>query len=79
MEGIITIGELAEILNTEETPRQNGVSLDDKVEVKIFNRTLSVRSLIEHERAKKIATLNREIFDKRREVFVEMAKGQPAK
>jgi len=79
MEQIITIGELVEILNTEEILKQNGVSLDDKVEVKIANRTLNVRSLNEDERAEKIAALTREIFDKRREVFVELAKGQPAK
>lgn len=75
MEQIITIGELAELLNTEEILNQNGVSLDDKVEVKISNRTLSVRSLSEEERAKKIAALTREIFDERRDVFVELAKG----
>ncbi len=76
MEQIITIGELAEILKTEEILNQNGVSFDDKVEVKISNRTLSVRSLSEEDRAKKIATLTREIFDERREVFVELAKGR---
>lgn len=75
MEQIITIGELAELLNTEEILNQNGVSLDDKVEVKISNRTLSVRSLSEEERATKIAALSREIFDEHREVFVELAKG----
>lgn len=75
MERIITIGELAEILNTEEVLKQNGFSLDDKVEVKISNRTMTVRSLNDDERAKKIAALTREIFDERREVFVELAKG----
>lgn len=75
MERIITIGELAEILNTEEVLKQNGFSLDDKVEVKISNRTMTVRSLNDDERVKKIAVLTREIFDERREVFVELAKG----
>ena len=75
MEQVITIGELAKILNTEEVLKQNGVSLDDKVEVKIANRTMTVRSLSDDERAKKIAALTREIFDAHREVFVELAKG----
>jgi hypothetical protein len=75
MEQVITIGELAKILNTEEVLKQNGVSLDDKVEVKIANRTMTVRSLSDDERAKKIAALTREIFDEHREVFVELAKG----
>lgn len=75
MEQIITIGELAKILNTEEVLKQNGVSLEDKVEVRISNSTLSVRSLNDDERAKKIAALTREIFDEHREVFQELAKG----
>ncbi|MDX2040090.1 MAG: hypothetical protein SF097_02525 [Acidobacteriota bacterium] len=75
MEQVITIGELAEMLNTEEVLKQNGVSLDDKVEVKIANRTMTVRSLNDEERARKISALTREIFDEHREVFVELAKG----
>lgn len=75
MEQVITIGELAEMLKTEEVLKQNGVSLDDKVEVKIANRTMTVRSLNDEERARKISALTREIFDEHREVFVELAKG----
>lgn len=75
MERIITIGELAEILNTEDILKQNGVSLDDKVEVKIANRTLNVRSLNEEERAEKLDALARRLFDKRREAYLELAKG----
>ncbi len=75
MEQIITIGELAKILNTEEVLQQNGVSLEDKVEVRISNCTLTVRSLNDDERAKKIAALTREIFDEHRDAFLELAKG----
>ncbi len=75
MKQIITIGELAEILNAEDILKQNGVSLDDKVEVKISNRTLSVRSLTEDERAEKLDSLARRLFDKRHEAYLELAKG----
>lgn len=75
MEQIITIGELAEILNTEEVLKQNGVSLDDKVEVKIANHTMTVRSLDNDERAEKLDALARELFEKRREAYLELAKG----
>ncbi len=75
MEQIITIGELAKILNTEEVLKQNGVSLQDKVEVRISNSTLSVRSLNEDERAEKLDALARKLFEKRREAYLELAKG----
>jgi len=75
MEQIITIGELAEILNTEEVLKQNGVSLNDKVEVKISNRTLSVQSLNDDERAQKLDALAEKLFEKRREAYLELAKG----
>lgn len=75
MEQVITIGELAEILNTEEVLKQNGVSLDDKVEVKIANRTMTVRSLNDDQRAEKLDTLARGLFEKRRDAYLELAKG----
>lgn len=75
MEQIITIAELAEILKTEEILNQNGVSLDDKVEVKISNRSLSVRLLDEEERAEKLDALASRLFEKRRELYLELAKG----
>lgn len=75
MEQIITIGELAEILNAEEILKQNGVSLEDKVEVRISNSTLSVRSLSEDERAEKLDALAEKLFEKRREAYLELAKG----
>ncbi len=75
MEQVITIGELAEMLNTEEVLKQNGVSLDDKVEVKIANRTMTVRSLNNDERAEKLDALARTLFEKRRDAYLELAKG----
>ena len=75
MEQIITIGELTEILNTEEVLKQNGVSLNDIVEVKISNRTLSVQSLNGDERAQKLDALAEKLFEKRREAYLELAKG----
>lgn len=75
MEQIITIGELAEILNAGEILKQNGVSLEDKVEVRISNSTLSVRSLSEDERAKTLDALAGKLFEKRREAYLELAKG----
>ena len=75
MKQIITIGELAKILNTEEVLQQNGVSLEDKVAVRISNSTLSVRSLSEDERAEKLDALAEKLFEKRREAYLELAKG----
>lgn len=75
MEQIITLGELASFIGSEEVQRQIGTNPEDKVEVKISNRTMTVRSLDNDERAAKIAAMTREIFDEYREVFVELAKG----
>ncbi len=74
MEQIITIGELAEILNIEEVLKQNGVSPEDKAEVKISNRTLTVRSSNEDERAEKLDVLARKLFEKRRDAYLELTK-----
>lgn len=75
MEQIITLGELASFIGSDEVQKQIGTSPEDKVEVKISDRTMTVRSLNEDEREAKIAALTRKIFDEYREVFVELAKG----
>ncbi len=74
-EQIITIGDPAGVLLSPELLQQIGVGQGDQVEVSIVDRTLIVRSLEEAERARKIAAATRDIFDRRREAYLELAKG----
>ena len=75
MEQIITLGDSAELVLNHEMLQQIGVGSGDKVEVKVANGALTVRPLDATERAQKIADLTREIFDNRREAYLELAKG----
>jgi antitoxin component of MazEF toxin-antitoxin module len=75
MEQIITLEDAAGLMLTQEFLQQIGVSVGDKVEVKIANGTLTVRPLEAAERARKIAELTKEIFDNRREAYLQLAQG----
>ena len=75
MEQIISASELAEFVSNEEVLRQIGVGLDDKVEVKIFARSMTVRSLNDEEEAEALDALAEKLFEKRREAYQELAKG----
>ncbi len=75
MEQIITLGDSAELVLNQEILEQIGVSAGDKVEVKFANGVLTVRPLDAAGRARKIAELTREIFDNRREAYLQLAQG----
>lgn len=75
MEQIITLGDSAELVLNQEILQQIGVGSGDKVEVKVANGALTIRPLEAAEKARKIAELTREIFDDRREAYVQWAKG----
>lgn len=72
---IITLGAAAELLLTADQLQQIGVGAGDKLEIKITNRTLTVRALNEVERAQKIAALTKDLFERRREAYQALAEG----
>ena len=74
-EQILTLGDSAELVISQDILRQIGVGAGDKVEVAISGGALIVRSLEEAERARKIATATRDIFDRRREAYLKLAEG----
>ena len=47
----------------------------DQIEISVNERTLVVRSLDETERARKIAAATKEVFDRRREAYQQLAQG----
>jgi antitoxin component of MazEF toxin-antitoxin module len=75
MERIITLGDSVELVLNQEILQQIGVGSGDKVEVKVANGELTVRPLEVAERGRKIAELTREIFDDRREAYLQLARG----
>ena len=72
---VLTFENNAGLLLPAEFLRQIGLNLGDKLEVAVNDRSLVVRSAQETERAQLIADATREIFDERREAYIELAKG----
>ena len=72
---VLTFENNAGLLLPAEFLRQIGLNLGDKLEVAVNDRSLVVRSAQETERAQLIADATREIFDQRREAYIELAKG----
>ena len=74
-EQVLTLGDPAELIISQEILKQIGVGAGDKIEIAISERALVVRPLEEAERARKIAAATRDIFDRRRDAYLELAEG----
>jgi antitoxin component of MazEF toxin-antitoxin module len=74
-EQVLTLGDPAELIISQEILKQIGVGAGDKIEIAISDRALVVRSLEEAERARKIAAATRDIFDRRRDAYLKLAEG----
>lgn len=74
-EQVITLGDPAEVLLSQEILKLIGVNAGDKIEITVSNRAVVVRPLEEAERARKIAAARRDIFDRRREAYLKLAEG----
>ena len=72
---VLTFESNAGLLLPAEILRQIGINIGDKLEVAVNDRSLVVRSVEEVERAQLLAAATREIFDQRREAYLELAKG----
>jgi antitoxin component of MazEF toxin-antitoxin module len=74
-EQVLTLGDPAELVISQDILKQIGVGAGDKVELAISDRALIVRPLEEAERARKIAAATSDIFDRRREAYLKLAEG----
>jgi len=74
-EQVLTLGDPAELVISQDILKQIGLGAGDKVELAISDRALIVRPLEEAERARKIAAAARDIFDRRREAYLKLAEG----
>jgi antitoxin component of MazEF toxin-antitoxin module len=74
-EQVLTLGDPAELIISQEILKQIGVGAGDKIEIAISERALVVRPLEEAERARKIAAATKDIFDRRRDAYLELAEG----
>lgn len=75
MEQIITLGELASFIGSEEVQKQIGASPEDKVEVKVSNRTMTVRSLDDDEIKNRMDKLMDDLMERRSKLFEKLAEG----
>jgi len=74
-EQVLTLGDPAEVVISQDVLKQIGVGAGDKVEVAISDRAVIVRPLEEAERERKIAAATKDIFDRRREAYLKLAEG----
>jgi antitoxin component of MazEF toxin-antitoxin module len=74
-EQVLTLGDPAELIISQDILRQIGVGAGDKIEIVISDRSLVVRPLEEADRARKIAAATKDIFDRRRDAYLELAEG----
>ena len=72
-EQVLTLGDPAEVVISQDVLKQIGVGAGDKVEVAISDRAVIVRPLEEAERERKIAAATKDIFDRRREAYLKLA------
>ena len=72
---VVTFENNAGLLLPAEMLRQIGLNIGDKLEIAVNERSLVVRSAQEADRTQLIAAATREIFDQRREAYLELAKG----
>ncbi len=73
-EQVLTLGDPAELVISQEILKLIGVSAGDKIEIAVSDRAVVVRSLEEAERSRKIAA-RKDIFDRRREAYLKLAEG----
>jgi antitoxin component of MazEF toxin-antitoxin module len=74
-ERVLTLGDPAELVISQDILKQIGVGAGDKVEVAVSDGAVIVRPLEEAERARKIAAATRDIFDRWREAYLKLAEG----
>ena len=72
---ITTAGDSAAVILSQEILDVMGVKVGDEVDVSVVDRTLILRSLDEAERARKIDAATKDIFERRRSAYEELAGG----
>ncbi len=72
---IMASEDSATLLLPQEILDAMGVNDGDEIDVSLTDRTLTLRSLDEAERARKIGTVTEAVFERRRAAYEELAKG----
>jgi antitoxin component of MazEF toxin-antitoxin module len=72
---IMASDDSATVLLPQEILDVMGVSDGDEIDVSVTGRTLTLRSLVEAERARKIGAAADAVFERRRAAYEELAKG----
>jgi antitoxin component of MazEF toxin-antitoxin module len=72
---ITSAGDSAAVILSQEILDVMGVKVGDEVDVSVVDRTLILRSLDEAERARKVEAATKDIFERRRSAYEELAGG----
>ena len=72
---IMASEDSATLLLPKEILDAMGVNVGDEIDVSVTDRTLTLRSLDEAERARKLCTATEAVFERRRVAYEELAKG----
>ena len=72
---VMTLEDPAGLLITKELLERIGVSAGDKVEIKITDRALTVRPLLETEREKVMDEAMESLMERRQKLFERLAEG----
>ncbi len=72
---IMAAGDSSTVVLPKEVLDMMGVKAGDEIDLSVVDRTLIVRSLDEVERARKIDDITDAVFERRKSVYEELAKG----
>jgi len=72
---ITSAGDSAAVILSQEILDVMGVKVGDEIDVSVVDRTLILRSLEEAERARKVDAATKDIFERRRSAYEELAGG----
>jgi antitoxin component of MazEF toxin-antitoxin module len=72
---VMTLEDPAGLLITTELLEQIGVSAGDKVEIKITDRSLTVRPLAETEQEKAMDEMMESLMERRQKLYERLAEG----
>lgn len=74
-ERITAVGESAALLLPKNILNQLGIAIGDEVELSLIDRTLVLQPLDEAERATKLSTATKTVFDRRQSAYTRLAQG----
>ena len=74
-ERITAVGESAALLLPKDVLDKLGIAIGDEVELSLIDRTLILQPLDEADRAQKLETVTKTVFERRQSAYTRLAQG----